>query len=52
MAMPVRQDYLLDFFEMIEKFDFDKIPAFKLRIDAFFIKSLLLAFFILIFSFI
>ena len=49
---PPKINGLLDFFEMIEKFDFDKIPAFKLRIDAFFIKSLLLAFFILIFSFI
>jgi hypothetical protein len=38
---------LLDFLEMIEKFDFDKIPAFKLSIDAFLIKSLRLAFFIL-----
>ena len=39
---------LLDFLEMIEKLDLDKIPAFKLSIDAFLIKSLRLAFFILI----
>jgi hypothetical protein len=36
---------------MIEKLDLDKIPACILNIDALLIKSLLLAFFILNFSF-